>query len=148
MFPNRRSQVKRYVCLIALVTTTMLLLLLTSCAQAPQATDPVSVTKALFTAINQGKADVAAGYFAEDAELVTGFGQPTGLTKIRDFMKLTVVPMKTRVEVKEVTADGTAVTGVFTMKNNTDVYRNATPMQVIGVVQNGKITSMTWTPVK
>ena len=140
---------KRYLCVLSLVSAA--LLLLASCAPTLQSTDPVSVTKALFIAINQGKAEKAANFFAKDGELITAFGQPQGAAKIQSFFKVTVIPLKTKVEIKELKADGVNVTGTFAMtNNNTGNNSEKNPgekvpiMKLSGIVQDGKITTMTW----
>jgi hypothetical protein len=133
--------------LVALLTAAISGMLI-SCGAAASNSDPIRVTKDLFDAINRGQAEKAANLFYDDGELVTGFGQPTGLKKIHDFLKLTVIAMKTRVEIKEMKEDGTNVRGIFIMKNISTEYRNPTAMQVIAVVENGKIKSMTWSPQK
>jgi hypothetical protein len=116
-----------------------------ACGQGALVTDPVAVTRAMFDAVNRGQSEKAAGYFSADAEIVTGFGQPTGSRKIEAFFKTTVIPMKTHAEIKDLKADGVNVTGVFLMKSSSDEFKNATPMKIIAVVLNGKISSMTWT---
>ena len=70
-----------------LAVLSVALLLLIGCAPTPQATDPVSVTKALFNAINQGKAAAAANCFAKDGEFITAMGQPKGAEKLQFFSK-------------------------------------------------------------
>jgi hypothetical protein len=118
--------------------------MLIACSPAPQATDPASVTKALFSAINQGKAEVAANSFAKDGEFITAFGQPRGAEKIQAFFKMTLIPLKARVDVKEVKADGENVTGIFTF-SSTNLGKDAPiPMKLSGIVQEGKIKTMTW----
>jgi hypothetical protein len=144
---------KRYAYVLSLVSAA--LLLLASCAPIPEATDAVSVTKALFTAINQGKAEAAANFFAKDGELITAFGQPQGAVKIHNFFKVTVIPLKTKVEIKDLKVDGENVTGTFAMTNNNTGNNSATNpgekvplMKLSSVVQEGKIKSMTWTTNK
>jgi len=124
-----------------------LLLTETGCESSAPPKDPAAVTKAMFTAINNGKAETAANFFAEDAELITGFGQPTGLSKIKSFFKLTVIPLKTHIEISELNSSAGNVTGIFIMKS-TNEFREPTSMKVIGVVIDGKIKSMTWTSNK
>ena len=117
------------------------------CAASAPPKDPVAVTKAMFAAINNGKAETAANYFAEDAELITGFGQPTGHAKIKSFFQLTVIPLKTHIEVSELNGSAENVNGIFLMKSINE-FREPISMKVIGVVVDGKIKSMTWTSNK
>ena len=69
---------------------------------------------------------------------------------------MTVVPLKTRVEIKELKVDGENVTGIFFISNN-DIGNNSLTtlgtktvisMKLSGVVQEGKIKTMTWTTNK
>jgi hypothetical protein len=137
-----RKLMKKYIGILAMVSAAVLLLI--GCAPAPQATDPASIAKGLFDAINNGRAEAAANYFARDGELITAVGQPKGAEKILFFLKMTLVPLKARVEMKEVKADGENVTGRFTFAS-TNLGKDAPiPMKLSGVVQAGKIKTMTW----
>jgi hypothetical protein len=63
-----------------------------------------------------------------------------------------LIPMKTKVEIKELEADGENVKGIFEIRNadlgnNSEAtLGNTAPisMKLAGVVQEGKIKSMTW----
>ena len=141
---------KSYVRLLGALPVTLLTLLMFSCSQT-QATDPVSETKALINAINQGKAEAASNCFAADGELITAFGQPQGSAKLLSFFKVTVIPLKTRIEIKGLIADGENVTGTFSMTNNDTGNNSATSpsdrivlMKLSGIVHGGKIKTMTW----
>lgn len=138
---------KPYAIALAVLLTAVSLRVLTACTPSKPVTDPVAVTKAVFAAINNKQAETAAGYFAEDAQITTAFGQPAGITKILGFLKTTVIPYKMHLEIADISASGDNVTGTFTLK---DIAGNQTPtnMQVLAVVTNGKIESMTWTPKK
>ena len=117
-----------------------------------QATDPASIAKGVFDAINAGKAEAGAGYFAQDAEFVCPWGQPTGATKIGTFFKTNLIPLKTHIDIQELKVEGNNLTGTF--KINSVWLKNAFPNEVplnfmvIGTIQNEKITSMTWTAAK
>jgi ketosteroid isomerase-like protein len=116
---------------------------LAGCSPAKPVTDPMDVTKAVFTAINNNQAEVAASYFADDAEFTAAFGQPTGKAKILGFFKTTVIPYKMHLEIAEVSAVGDDVTGTFTLKDISS-YKTETNMELTAVITNGKIKSMTW----
>jgi hypothetical protein len=143
---------RKYMSIPAVLPAVLLLLMLVACAPAPKATDPVSVTKVLFDDINKGRAEAATNCFAADGELVTAFGQPRGAEKLRTFFKMGLIPMKTKVEIKELEADGENVKGIFEIRNadlgnnSEETLGNTAPisMKLAGVVQEGKIKSMTW----
>jgi len=117
-----------------------------------QSTDPSSIAKGVFDSINAGKAEAAASYFGQDAEFVCPWGQPTGVTMIESFFKTNLIPLKTHVDVQELKVEGTSLTGRF--KINSVWLKNTFPKEVplnfmvIGTIQTGKITSMTWTAAK
>jgi hypothetical protein len=138
---------KRYVC--GLVIVSLMIIALASCSPPP--TDPASVTKALFTAINQGKADDATNLFAEDGELTAKFAVVYSGQKLRDFFSKTLIPLKTQVDQWQLTVDGINVAGTFRMTSSE--IKSGSPngfqlLQVIGVIQNGKINTMSWTAPK
>ncbi|HVO39078.1 MAG TPA: nuclear transport factor 2 family protein [Spirochaetia bacterium] len=125
-----------------------LLLGVASCAPKAVPTDPASVVRAVFEAINQGHGETAASFFAPDAQWITAIGQPSGSQKILSWIRDGWIPLKTRLEIKEIQASGDNVTGVFTVQNVSDEFHSPTPLALSAVVQNGKITSMTWTTKK
>ena len=135
---------KRYICILGLLPVLLLTLLLFSCTQA-QATDPASVMKALFNAVNQGKADVATNYFAKDAAIISPWGQPSGTKGIHDWFAVGIIPMKTQLKIGEFSVDGVNLAGTFKI---TDVGFHDEPFKVMAVIQDGKIKSMTWTGAK
>jgi len=139
---------RKYVCVLAILSAALLLQMLVACTPRQQPTDPASVTRALFNAINQGKAEVAANCFAKDGEFIAAFGQPKGAEKIQGFFKMTMIPLKARVEIKELKADGENVTGIFSFSSTNLGHDAPLPMEVIGVVQEGKIKTMTWSTRK
>ena len=118
-----------------------------SCARAKPVTDPMDVTKAVFSAINNKQPEVAASYFADDAEFTAAFGQPVGKAKILAFFKTTVIPYKMHLELTAVNAVDEDVTGTFTLKD-VSAYQTETNMELVAVITNGKIKSMTWSPEK
>ena len=120
---------------------------LIGCSPAKPVTDPMEVTKAVFIAINNKQAEVAASYFADDAEFTAAFGQPVGKAKILAFFKTTVVPYKMHLELAEVSAVGDDVTGTFTLKDISS-YQTETKMALVATITNGKIESMKWSPEK
>ena len=134
--------------IFTILLVTVLLQTIVACKPAGTVTDSISVIKAMFNAINKKQAETAANFFSEDGQLTTGFGQPTGIKKIRDFLQTSWIPLKSHFELKEINASDGTVTGIFTLQNTSDLFHNPTPMQLIAVVQNGKIKSMTWTTKK
>lgn len=130
------------------ITGAAFLLFAASCAPRAVPTDPVSVTRAVFEAINKGHAETAVSFFAPDAQWITAFGQPSGTQKILGALRDGWIPMKTRLEIKEIQASGDNVTGVFTVQNVSDEFRNPTPLALSAVIQDGKIKTMTWTTKK
>ena len=118
-----------------------------ACVPDAQSKDPAAITKAVLENINKGRADAAASMFAEDAEFISGMGQPKGTTKIRNFFALNLIALKTRIETNEMTADGPNVIGTFTIQSP-HFLPVPTLMQVVAVVVDGKIRSMTWSAPK
>jgi hypothetical protein len=118
-----------------------------SCGPSAPPTDPIAITRALFDDINRGKVESAASLFSEDGELVTGFGQPTGQSKIKSFFLATVIPMKMHLEMKEVNLSNGSVIGTFLLQDKGE-FKTPTMMVVNAAVQAGRITSMTWSVKK
>jgi hypothetical protein len=142
---------RKYICVLAILLAALLSLTLIACAPTPQATDPASVTKALFNAINQGKAEAAANCFADDGQLIWAFGQPKGTKKLHDYIQNTLIPMKTKLTIITLTADGENATGVFSIANRdtqSQFPNGAPPLKLDAVVQSGKIKTMTWSTNK
>ena len=127
--------------LVAL-STAALCFLIAACKPEKTA-DPVSVVKAEFDAINNGQADTAAELFAEDAEWISAFRQSTGASAIRDMLRLTTIPTKTRLTIRDISAEGPTVTGTFTMESS--VVPEGVIVQLFATVQKGKIQFMAWT---
>jgi hypothetical protein len=132
---------------IVLVVSVALLLATAACASRSP-TDPVEVMRALFDQVNRGRAKAATGLFAEGAQIITGFGQPKGQAKILFFFEKTVVPLKTILKVEDLSADGENVVGLFTLQSISPQFKSPVPMQVVAIVRDGKIQSMTWSSRK
>jgi limonene-1,2-epoxide hydrolase len=128
-----------------LVVLSVALLAFIACS--PQPTDPVSVTEAFFTAINQGKAEAAVNCFAKDGELISVFGQPKGIDSLRNYFQKSLIPLKTKLDVVDLKADGENVTGTFIIANS-ETNNVRVLLKLVGVVQAGKIKTMTWTTNK
>jgi len=136
---------------MAMFVGVIFLLFLIACAPSVKATDPASVTKSLFDAINKGQAEAAASYFAEDGEFIWSFGQPKGVQKILNYFKTNLIPLKTHVELQDLKVDGDNLTGTFKITSTwfKSAFPNGAPLyKVSGVVQGGKIKSMMWSSVK
>jgi hypothetical protein len=118
-----------------------LLLLLFGCGQSPQPRDPVGVIQAEIQAINRGQADVAAGYFAENGQIISAWGQPTGKDKVKSFISTTLIKLKSHAEVNALASDGSKVTGTITWSTP---YEKFPPFGLKAVVQDGKIASIEW----
>ena len=128
----------------------LLLTILIGCAPSQQATDPSSVTKALFTAINQGKADAAANCFAKDGEL-TAYGQKYSGQKLRDFITKSLISLGTNIETQELNVDGVKLNGTIRVTNSwlkPQFPQGIPPFSVVVVVQDGKIKSMSWEVIR
>jgi hypothetical protein len=142
---------RKYISTVTLSIVVILLHILVACSSSVQATDPVSVTRGFFDAINKGQGQKAANCFDEDGELIWAHGQPKGSKRLLEYMQKQLIPLKTRVEIKDLKADGENVTGTFTITSTylASEFPNGVPlMKVIAVVQSGKIKSMTWTTNK
>jgi hypothetical protein len=133
--------------LLSIFAVCLILALFASCGANVPVTDPIAITKSLFDNINKGKAEAAATLFSEDGELVTGFGQPTGQTKIKGFFQATVIPLKMHLEMKEINISNGTVIGAFVIQDKGE-FKTPTLMEVNAVVQTGKIKSMTWSVKK
>jgi hypothetical protein len=144
---SRRKAMKsilRIMLVLVLVASAAMIL---TCVPTAQSKDPAAVTKAVLENINKGRADAAASMFAEDAEFISTLGQPVGVKKIRIFFALSLIALKTRIETHEITANGPNVTGTFTIQS-AHFIPVPTLMEVIAVVVDGKVKSMTWTTPK
>jgi hypothetical protein len=108
-----------------------------------EATDPVAVIRATFDAINAGQPDKAASFFADDAEWTSAFRQATGAYTIHEMLRLTTIPMKTRLEIRTINADGSSVNGVIYMVSSTEP--TGLYLRLVATVKEGKIQSMSWT---
>ena len=137
----------RYKNILMILLIAVSLQFVIACSPGKPITEPVAVTKAVFEAINSKHAEVAASYFAEDAEIITSFGQPVGNLKILNFFRITVIPYKMHLEITNMSISGDNVTGTFTLKD-ISAYKTPVNMEVLAVVSNGKIKSMSWSPKK
>jgi hypothetical protein len=138
--------VKKHKSILALLIAGLLLTILIGCTPSPQATDPISVTKAFFTAINQGKAEAAASCFAKDGEL-TAYGQKYSGQKLREFLTKSLISFGTRIETQKLSVDGVKIDGTIRVTNSwlkPQFPKGIPPFSVEGIVQDGKITSMWW----
>jgi hypothetical protein len=132
---------------VVFVAAAVLSVVLSACGSNAPLTDPVAVTRALFDYINRGKAEAAAGLFADDGELVTGFGQPKGQNKIKTFFQTTVIPLKVHLEVKEINLSNGTMLGTFMMQD-VSAFKTPTLMEVKAAIQDGRVKSMTWSVKK
>jgi hypothetical protein len=121
-----------------------------SCTPSPQGTDPISVTKAFFAAINQGKAEAAANCFAKDGEL-TAYGQKYSGQKLRDFFTKSLISLGTQIETQELSVDGVRIDGTIRVTNSwlkPQFPKGIPPFSVASIVQDGKIRSMSWEVIR
>jgi hypothetical protein len=123
------------------------LAILLGCSPSVPPHDPLAVVKAEIAAVNAGHTDTAASLFADDAQIVTGFGQPSGKEKIHSFL-YNLIKLKEHDDIVLLTSDGANVTGNLKIwnqnvgNNEADIQSKASlDVTLKAVVQDGKIVS-------
>jgi hypothetical protein len=123
-------------------------LMLIACGTSVQPSDPVSVIRAEINSINKAQVDVATNLFSDDGQFVTGFGQPKGKDRIKNYIFGGLVKLKSHADIIELTANGFEVSGTIKLTNVAliDMYKGKQiPLfSVKATVQNGKIQYMEW----
>jgi limonene-1,2-epoxide hydrolase len=126
--------------------TTLVVMLALPLALYAQETDPAAVVTAAYEAWNAGDVDAYVALMADDAVVdMPSFGTHTGLEEIRAWME-GLLPLNPQMEFEILQVEGDAVT-LKSWYTDDDFRALGIVLEAteVIVVQDGKITSDTWT---